>query len=178
MDAPPAYAPPVYDPDNKQGAYAPTAGAYPPPPGAYPPAPPPGAYPAQPGGYPPYPPPAGGYQTAPGAYPPAAGYAPQVTQPGAIVVQQAHQPPPPDNLILSVVACIFCNAFCLGLVALVCAYQSQQDAKANNINEARSKGETAKKLAIAAIVISTIVIVVSVASRIILTSIYINNYPG
>jgi len=171
MDPPPAYPPPQYDNGTKQDAYAPpAAGAYPPP----------GAYPAQPGGYPaqPYPPPAGGYQTAPGAYPPAAGYAPQVTQPGAIVVQQLHQPPPPDNLILSVVACVFCNAFCLGLVALVCAYQSQQEAKANNINEAKSKGETAKKLAIAAIVITSIVVVISIITRVILTAVIWSNPNG
>jgi len=168
MDAPPPY--PAGGPENKyappdaypqQGYPPPAPGAYQAAPGAYPPAP--GAYPPAPGAYPP---------PAPGAYPPAGAYGPQVTQPGAIVVQQVPQQRPPDNLILSVIACFFCNGFCLGLAALICAYQSQQDANASNMEEARRKGETAKKLAIAAIVVSAIAITISVIVRIVLTALY------
>ena len=48
------------------------------------------------------------------SYFPASAYGAQVTQPGTIVVQQLPQQRPPDNLILSVIACVFCNGFCLG----------------------------------------------------------------
>merc|ERR1739842_55869 len=121
---------------------------------------------AQAGAYPQ----AGAYAPAPGVYPgvyqQAPGYIPQTAQPSTIVVQQAPAARPPDNLIFSLVACIFCNSFCLGLIALVCAYQSQQEANRNNMEIARSKGDTAKKLAIAGIVITAIITVIIIILRV------------
>jgi len=98
-----------------------------------------------------------------------------------VVVQQVAQPRPPDNLILSVIACVCCNAFCLGLIALVFAYQSQQSANGNRMEEARSKGDTAKKLAIAAIIVTIVVVVIGIILRVVVFSAYYhsgyyNNY--
>jgi len=156
-------APPPYDDQTKYAPTGPAVGPGYPPPGAYPPAP--GAYPPAPGAYPPAPagyPPAHG---APLAYPPPAGYAPQTTQPTTVVVQQVAQPKPPDNFVLSLIACLCCNACCLGLIALVFAYQSQQEANGNRMEEARSKGEIAKKLAIASIIASCVILVIAVIAN-------------
>jgi len=156
---PPAAGPAVYPPSG--AGYPPPATAYPPPGGAYPPAG--GAYPP-PGGA--YPPPGGAYP--PQGYPPqAAAYVPTTTQPGAVVVQQVAQPRPPDNLVLGVLACICCNGWCLGLVALIFACQSQSSANQNQMEDARRKGELAKKFAIAAIIISIISYILIIVFRVI-----------
>lgn len=73
-------------------------------------------------------------------------------QPG--VVMASPQMKPDNHLALSIVACLCCNGCCLGLVALICALQSDSDFSSGKVDEARNKGEMAKKLAIAAIVLA------------------------
>lgn len=172
MDAPPSYEDTAKHPPTEPAVSAgyPPAALYPQQPGAYPQAA--GAYPPPGSAYPPpgaaYPPPGSAYPPPDGAYSPPGGVFPQAvvvpvsTQPGAVVVAQVAQPKPPDNFIFALITCLCCNACCLGLVALVLAYQSQQSANQNRMEEAGKKGEQAKKLAIASIIVSCICLVLAV----------------
>lgn len=134
-----------------------------PPPGVYPP-PPEGAYPPQTGGV--YPPPPGGVYPPPaGVYSPPADYGkPTVVQPGQIIVQQA-QPRPPDYFLLNLFTCLLCTccAFpvcCVSIAGLFFAYKSQQAANGNRMEEAKSQGQLALKLAITAIVVGVIILTI------------------
>jgi len=166
----PPYMPPPYE---AQQAY-PAQPGYPPQQG-YPAQPgyPPQGYPSQPG-YPPQ-----GYPAQPG-YPPATGqspsypgYAPVPTgvSPSGVVIQQqptvvvAAQPKPPNNLPLALVACLCCNGCCLGLVALIFALRSDSAYAEGRVDDARRKGETARKCAIASIIVAIILVVVITVLR-------------
>jgi len=179
--APPQYAAVAGD---EKAPVPPAAAPYPGPPTYQPPGayPPPGAAYPPPGAYPPPPQPAGAYPAQPGAYP---GYAPQTTQPQTVsqqfqgYVQQGQgiietskhsaNPAverPPDNLVMALISCLCCNACCIGAIALYFAYQSQQDANANNMASAKERGEKARKLAIAAFIIGTICTILVIISKV------------
>jgi len=168
----PPYMPPPYEAQQAYGAqpgyappYAPPQPSYAPPQG-YPAQPgyPPQGYPAQPG-YPPQAPPAQpGY--APSPYP---GYAPVPTSSSGVVIQQqptvvvaAAQQKPNNNLPLALFACLCCNGCCLGLAALIYALMSDSAYSAGRMEEARQKGEKAKRLALAGIVVAIILSVLLV----------------
>jgi len=69
------------------------------------------------------------------------------------------------NLPLSIVSCICCNFCCLGLVALICSLQANNAQQAGHTEEAKDKAALAKKLAIAAIIGTIIVVVISVIAK-------------
>jgi heme/copper-type cytochrome/quinol oxidase subunit 2 len=120
------------------------------PPPAYPPPNQLGYPPQQIPGYPP--------QQIPG-YPQYANM--QQAQP-VVIVQQQQQIKPADNMVLSILTCICCNTCCLGLVALIFAYQSQQSANRNAMEQAKSQGITARNMSIASIILTIIVIIIVV----------------
>jgi len=151
MDNKQDYAPPQYTPAPGNV----NMGYQPPPPGAdFGQQPPQGAYMMQQ-------PPAGGHMVQPQCVAQQPQYVAQqvqymVQQPTTVTVQQ--QPVtlarPDDCLGCSIFTCLFCNAFFLGLIALICACQSKSSADANNIELARQQGRHARNLNIAAIVLT------------------------
>jgi len=112
-----------------------------------------------PGGYQPPPP---GAVLPPPVYQQPAQYDPNSMplsprQQAPVVVMAAQQHRPPNNFVLSLLVCLCCNHFCLGLAALYNSHQSNEAADNGNMDGARRYGESAKKLSIAAIIIGCIV---------------------
>lgn len=81
---------------------------------------------------------------------------PVVIQPSAVQTGE----PVNTNLPLSIVACLCCNGFCLGLVAVICSLQANNAVNEGKTAEAREKAEKAKKFAMAAIVVSIILYII------------------
>lgn len=76
---------------------------------------------------------------------------------------------PANNLAISLVACLCCNGCCLGLVALILALSSDSAYEKGNVDEARQKGENAKKCAIVAIIVTIVAVVIGVIARSLVT---------
>jgi len=89
-----------------------------------------------------------------------------VVQPTTVVIPTPQQVKPPNNLPLALIACICCNGCCLGLVALIFALRSDSAFSQGRIDDARRKGEMAKKFAIVGIVIAVIIIVVTIIAQV------------
>ena len=54
-----------------------------------------------------------------------------IVQPGVVV---AGDSPPNPNLYISILSCVCCNFCCLGLVALICALQSNSAGKEGKVS--------------------------------------------
>lgn len=76
-------------------------------------------------------------------------------QPTTIIMQQPVSAPRPDDcMAFSIITCLFCNWFCLGTIALICACQSKSAADEQNTEVARSRGLHARNLSISAVVLT------------------------
>ncbi|PVD23472.1 hypothetical protein C0Q70_16744 [Pomacea canaliculata] len=116
-----------------------------------------------------------------GPYPPGQygqGQYPAGPPSGAVVVQQPSgaailvtQRQPPDNLILSVLACLLC--FCpIGMVAVMYSCRAKSANEVLDFQAASRYGSKAKKLAIASIVVGVILVIISVLLRVIFSMTY------
>ncbi|XP_041357900.1 proline-rich transmembrane protein 2-like [Gigantopelta aegis] len=165
-------------------------------PDGYPPQNPPPTYGQQQPGYGPpqgygqpqpgYGQPQPGYgQPPPGYGPPQPGYGPPpgagcqetvIVQPqmGTFVVQPVVRPP--DYLILSIVSCFFC--WPMAICALISSNSSRNASDTGDFELARQKGETAKKVAIGAIIFGIIIIIVIVVLRVVVFSTRTYHYYG
>ncbi|KAL4229945.1 hypothetical protein ACF0H5_010336 [Mactra antiquata] len=194
MSSEKAGGPPSYE--KVTGGYPPeqpgNTPGYPPP--NQPGYPPQAGYPAQPGyqAQPGYPPPQAGYPPA-GNQPPQQGYPGQYGQPQyapqgqpyttqqVIVSQPGHagtiivQSRPPDYMIPSVLACLFC--FCpTGLCAIYYASQANTMARDGDMAMAQRYSNQARNLMIASVVIGIAWIILVVVLRVVVYSTTYNAY--
>lgn len=159
------------------GQYPPAA-QYPPPPpppsGCQKPAYPPGQYPQYPAQFPQHPPYTPGAGPPPGVFPPGHYGQPPYGQPSAtVVVTQPSgatvvvaQSLPPDNLLLSVLACLCC--FCpVGMFAIMYSWQAKSANEHQDYTAALRYGSKAKKLAMISITIGVVIIIISFALRLV-----------
>lgn len=130
-----------------------------------------GGYPH--GGYP-----QGGYPQ--GGYPQQGQYPGQptgtvvVTQPSGATVVVA-QVSPPDNMLLSVLSCLFC--FCpTGIFAIMYSCQAKSANENHDFQAAMRYGNQARRLAITSIIIGIIVIVIGVILRVFIYRPYSSPY--
>ncbi|XP_076441376.1 proline-rich transmembrane protein 1-like isoform X2 [Babylonia areolata] len=138
-----------------------TMGSPYPPPGQYPQ----GAYPPGQPGYPQGQPVPGAYIQGPYGQPTTSVLVTQPTGTTMIVAQN----PAPDNLMLSIIACLCC--FCpTGIFAIMYSCQAKSANEANDYNSAMKYAVQAKKLAITSIIIGIIVMVLSAVLRLVVFS--------
>ncbi|XP_070195358.1 uncharacterized protein [Littorina saxatilis] len=177
---PPGQAPPEAGGKHQEYPAYPPPGHYPPGPPGYPPGPP--GYPPGPPGYPPgqpgyppgqqYPPGSGAYSQGPynpGPYGHGHGSV-VVTQPSGATLVVA-QSPPPDNMVLSALACLCC--FCpIGSCALMYSCWAKGANNNQDYQAALKYGAQAKRLAIISIIIGAIFIIVGIVLRLVVYTTY------